>query len=669
MRSVALLLLLSLPAAAATGLRVRDHRVELLAGSEVAARSASEGLWSIACDWRDAWPTAWQHAAPTRMEQDGDWTILHGELEACGGPWRLTDSYRPENGLIRVTRRYEYKGAATASRVTLGVRFETASPGRSILLPGILYYGNPSGARSGKVPVWNGTPGEEALFEEHRYPMPFAYLETRTPSGLLGFALHSRPSPLGYANLPDQWWSLGAIATTRGAEAVLYSGPAAMNGQRSRIKAYQDKLAPYDNAWLNVAPGAIIEKTFYLEAFPVATAGSGFRQPVRSSLQLFSPFDPTGLPTFAEIIRAKYRYAQARWLERGSAAGYRKYPDRDTLVLGWCGQDEALGYALQILAPHLNDPQALPHAQASLDFLSGAAFYQEGFHTWYDIPKAQWHGEEILSQGQAMLAIIRAIRAARRTRLNSSRWESFFRKAAGFHAARILRADWHPLSTSEAAFIAPLVLGFQLFHESAWRQAALKAAEHYAARHLPMREPYWGGTLDASSEDKEGAAMAFQGFLALYEFTGDPRHLAWARHACDAMLTYTVVWDIDLPPGRLRDHAFRTRGWTSVSPQNQHLDVWGTVVAPDIYRLGEIDHREDLKRLAIVMYRTCGQLIDAHGGQGEQMEQTNYTQRRGDPAVIRGGYNESWTVFWITAHFLTGAARFAELGLPLWESQ
>ena len=28
-----------------------------------------------------------------------------------------------------------------------------------------------------------------------------------------------------------------------------------------------------------------------------------------------------------------------------------------------------------------------------------------------------------------------------------------------------------------------------------------------------------------------------------------------------------------------------------------------------------------------------------------------------------------WTVFWITAHFLNGAARFAELGVPIWEEE
>src|SRR5699024_9466401 len=99
-------------------------------------------------------------------------------------------------------------------------------------------------------------------------------------------------------------------------------------------------------------------------------------------------------------------------------------------------------------------------------------------------------------------------------------------------------------------------------------------------------EPYWGGTLDAQSEDKEGAWAAFQGFLAVYEMTKEPQYLKWAHHAMDVVLSYVVVWDIPMPPGRLADHGFETRGWTGVSPQNQHLDVYGVLFAPEIYRMG-----------------------------------------------------------------------------------
>ena len=119
--------------------------------------------------------------------------------------------------------------------------------------------------------------------------------------------MHSLPSPVPYGNLQDQWWSLGLIAKEQGTEMVLLSGPCASNGKRSVIKASQRGFAPYDNAYINVPPGAIVEKTFYLEAYPVARQGSGFQRPTRTSLEIFSPCSLDGMPTFGEIIEAKYR--------------------------------------------------------------------------------------------------------------------------------------------------------------------------------------------------------------------------------------------------------------------------------------------------------------------------------------------------------------------------
>jgi uncharacterized protein YyaL (SSP411 family) len=303
-------------------------------------------------------------------------------------------------------------------------------------------------------------------------------------------------------------------------------------------------------------------------------------------------------------------------------------------------------------------------AQASLDFLAQAQFYDGGFHTWYDHGAGTWSRHEPLSQGQAMLNFANAIRVGRSAGRKTAAWEDFLKKACDFHAARILEASWRPRSTDEGFFIAPLCQAARLFDHERYRDAAVKAAEHYAERHVTMREPYWGGTLDARCEDKEGAYAALQGFLATYELTGDERFLRWAEHACDVVLTYLVVWDIDLPPGRLRNHGFRTRGWTVVSPQNQHIDAYGVLMAPQIYRLGQLLKREDLQRIAVLMFRSCGQLIDPYGSQGEQPQHTNYAQRGNvaDIYALRGGYVEDWTVFWITAHFLNAAAQLKELG-------
>ncbi|UCD49959.1 MAG: hypothetical protein JSW27_20820 [Phycisphaerales bacterium] len=640
--------------------------------------SPPEGLWSIATDWQDGWPTRWVHAGPTELEQAGDWTVLRGELKTPSGTWQLRDAYRPQGDVVKCVRRFTWRGSEMAKRTTLSIRFQCPGKGASALLPGILYYGNPSGRKSGRVPVYAGAPDELAFFEEHRFPMPYASLEWSGPAGRKGAALHTLPSPVPFGYRPDQWWSLGLMARQNGTELALLSGPCASNGKRSVIKATQRGFIPYDETYLNVPPGAIIEKTFYLQTYDVGAEGSGFQAPTRTSLALFCPYSTEGMLTFREIIKAKYAFAQTRWHETETMAGFKKYPDRNFFVLGWCGQAAACGYAFQVLANELNDPNALAMAQKSLDFLSTTQFHDRGFCTWYNCDEKQWiqgNNPELLSQGQAMLNVAGAIGWGRRNELDITEWEQFLRRACDFHAERILADDWRPVSTNEAFFIAPLCRAHRLFEVERYRQAAVKAGQAYASRHLSMREPYWGGTLDASCEDKEGAFAALQGFLALYELTGESQYLRWAAHAGDVALTYVVVWDIDLPPGRLRDHNFKTRGWTAVSVQNQHIDVFGVLIAPDIYRLGRHLHRDDLKKTALLMYRSCGQLIDPFGSQGEQPHHTNYAQHgmfrqqleAGDIAGVRGNYVEQWTVFWITAHFLNAAAQFKELGVPVWD--
>jgi hypothetical protein len=643
-------------------------RVRLLDQGRPLLASPAEGLWSIATDWAGDWPTNWIHAHPKTKTQEGPWTLLTGELVTPSGTWQLRDAYRPQGHAWKCVRRFRWTGTDPARRSTLSVRWLAPNPGAQPVLPGILYHGNPSGAASGHVPVFGHNPGEAALFEEHRYPMPFASLEWTETGATFAAALHTLPSPAPYGHVRDQWWSLGVIQNDAALELAAFTGPCAANGRRSVVKAIQPGFVPYPDAWLEVPPGAVIEKTFYLEAGPASGPGDGFREPLWTAIDLCRPAHCDDLPTFTEILDAKYRFAKTRWFESTNAAGYRKFPDRNTLVLGWCGQAEALGYALQVLEKGLGDPAIPDRVQRSLDTLSRAEFYPGGFRTWFDPDTGVWSHDEPLSQGQAMLAFARAIRVGRTQHRDTQRWEAFLLRAGEFHTARILADSWRPRSTAEAFFIAPLCEASRLFDRPAFQTAALKAADHYAARGRTLKEPYWGGTLDAQCEDKEGAYAAFQGFLAAYELTKEPRFLDFARHAADLMLTYLVIWDIDLPAGRLRDHGMKTRGWTVVSPQNQHIDAYGVLMAPDLYRLGQILDRRDLCNLAVLMFRACGQIIDPFGSQGEQPHHTNYGQTgRNEPLPsLRGGYNETWTVFWLTAHFLNAAARFSELGFDVW---
>ncbi|MEO0446849.1 MAG: hypothetical protein AAF191_12320, partial [Verrucomicrobiota bacterium] len=255
------------------------------------------------------------------------------------------------------------------------------------------------------------------------------------------------------------------------------------------------------------------------------------------------------------------------------------------------------------------------------------------------------------------------------------------REGSWFHTSRIPRRASCPIAariddqgpglrrrvvmTSEGFLISPLLQGSDLLNTPRFFEAGLKAAEHYLARHLSMDEPYWGGTLDARCEDKEGAWACLQGFLAAYRATEDKRFLEGAKHAGDVVLSYMYTWDVAMPPGRLADHRFLSRGWTAVSPQNMHLDVYGVLCAPAFYELAQLTGVELYEKVAKLLTVPCGQLTDPWGAAGEQLHQTNYAQHEDFSTLkgIRGGYAEDWDIYWISAHFLTAAAQLKEMGV------
>ena len=66
-----------------------------------------------------------------------------------------------------------------------------------------------------------------------------------------------------------------------------------------------------------------------------------------------------------------------------------------------------------------------------------------------------------------------------------------------------------------------------------------------------------------------------------------------------------------MSPGRLADQNLKTRGWTSVSVQNQHLDVFGVVFTPTLWELADWSGDDRYRQLAKVMFVSCGQMTDS----------------------------------------------------------
>lgn len=654
---------------AQTRLVISDTKVSFTDGRDTLF-TPSEGLWSVATGWKDDWMTDWVHVAPSKVENVGNWTIVKGSTMINGGELEFRDSYsQTPEGLVKGVRRFEWKGNDTLHHVTLSIRLQKSGNGLSLFTPGTIYYGNKNGAKVNPsiIPVWNGTPGEFAIFEDHRYPMPFLMLED--PTALRAIAVHITPSPVRGAVIPDQWWSLGAEAFEDFTEIVMYSGPIGYNGRRSVVKALQKTILDYPDTYIDLEPGRVIEKEFIVDLYGIDRPGTGFQRPLYTSLDRYRPYDADRFPPFNEIISTKYRLTVSRWLENEKAVGYDmfdpRFPAKD-IVMGWCGQADSPGYSLQVLASRLGDPSIHDRVQRSMDFLTRYPFRSDGiFAVRYNFLTGEWDAGDPVSCGQAMYNFAKAVEAARKNgEYDTSKWEKFLRKACDSTSDHILSKEWNPRSTAEGFYIAPLAIASELFGVKRYKKAAEKAAEEFAQRHLEMNGCYWGGTLDATCEDKEGSWAAFQGFLECYERFSDRKYLEWAKHAMDVCLSYTVVWDIPFPAGRMSDHNVRTTGWTVVSPQNQDIDVYGVLFSPEVCKMGRILGDERLVKLSKVMYRTCFQMTDPYGSQGEQLQYTNYSQDMGleETLRMRGGYVEHWTVFWITAHFLNAAARFIEQG-------
>jgi hypothetical protein len=648
----------------------KGYHVKFQKNREIILKSDSKGLWKIATRWQDDWPVEWEYFHPQHKIEKKNWIILKGQYNIQGGVIEIQDAYQLLENKIKCTRRYEWKGKKPLEKITLSINWQSNAKNNDVLLPGILYYGNPSGEKNGKnrVPVFHGNPGEIAIFEEHRYSMPFASLEWQQNGSLVGAAIHTTPSLVPYSGRDDQWWSLGVAGKVSGTELQLLSGPCAYNGKKGVVKALQRDYLPYPDTYMNLPPGAIVEKTFFIEVYKVDQKGSGFIRPINTSLETHKPYFGDNFPAFNSIIESKMKFAKTRWLEDDNFSGFCMYPAeiRKEIVMGWCGQAATPGYAMQLLGNYSKNGDFNKYIQQSMDFLSNSPVNDKGLKVRYSCENDKWSGQDFVSQGQAMYNFAKAIQIGRQDKqLKTEKWEEFLKQTSAVHSKRILSNEWHPISTNEGFLAAPLFLAGKLFDNRKYHKAALQIVEHYGERHLSMDEPYWGGTLDATCEDKEGAWAGFQAFLAAYEHTGQKKYLEWAEHAAYVTLSYTVTWNIPMPPGRLSDHFFKSQGWTVVSPQNQHLDVYGVLIAPSIYKLGQYTKDDRLQQLAKVMYRSCGQLIDYRGSQGEQIQHTNFAQRgeMSDVNKLRGGYSEDWTVFWITAHFLNAAAQFQELNV------
>ena len=638
---------------------LNDGRLYLHDSSGKIWHSPLDGHWSIATDWQDNAPVNWQHGVIGKAVISGENWHLHGQIELPQGVCFCEDTVRWHNSaMLEIRRRWRYCGKPQTD-VTLSYRFQQDDVFADILMPGILYYGNPAGSRTPGVVTLPKQYNSKGFFEEHRYPMPWIMAENAESVAVL----HTVPSAVPAASIDDLWWSLGCEYIDNGTELAGYSGFTAVNGNNNFVKSGQKRLELMKHRGMTLQDGAVIEKTFYLQFASGIPSGRGVQIAVDGALQLWQ-VEVLDID-LQEVIQRKYDYAvKHRYYDREEVSGALfNTPENGIaeIVYGWCGRAEVMGFAAPVIGKKCHDRQAGERSERCFDFMCSAPKNAKGFLVRYNIEEQIWSDQDFVSQGQALTMLGRGLleRRSRNGKIKQQ-WMDFFLQVCTCMAKRIEQVDWHPVSTCEAFLALPLAIAHELSGQERFAAAALRIARHYMERHLSMQEPYWGGTLDASCEDKEAAAAAMEAFYAAWCLSGDAEYLAAAEHASAVCLSYVQCWKIPMKPGRLAEHDFNSLGWTAVSVQNMHLDVYGVWIAPLLWKIADALQRDSWKNLALAMFVNCGQLLDQQGSQGEQIQQTNFAQSKLYSKLedMRGGYVANWQVFWITAAFLSSAAEF-----------
>lgn len=123
----------------------------------------------------------------------------------------------------------------------------------------------------------------------------------------------------------------------------------------------------------------------------------------------------------------------------------------------------------------------------------------------------------------------------------------------------------------------PLVMAYKYFGNKAYLNSAKRTAE-YLENELISKSDYFSSTLDADCEDKEASLYASTAtyYLALASKGKERKHYAeLSRKAAYFALSWYYTWDVPFAKGQmLGDIGLKTRGWSNVSVENNHIDVF-----------------------------------------------------------------------------------------------
>ncbi len=304
------------------------------------------------------------------------------------------------------------------------------------------------------------------------------------------------------------------------------------------------------------------------------------------------------------------------------------------------------------------------------------SFMQHGFTPagyFYDfvnfnegMPKNVVHS--IRQQSEAVYAILHYLKYERQHGRQHKDWEKKIRtlldnlialqKPDGSFARKYSDAgtDIDASGGSTPSATSTLVMGWKYFGDKRYLAAAKRTVD-YVEKNIISKSDYFSSTLDANCEDKEAAIAAVTStyYLAMVTKGKERAHyIDLCRQAVYFAMSWYYTWDVPFAKGQmLGDVGFHSRGWSNVSVENNHIDVFVFELPHIVKWLSTVTGEKRFAKMYDVIYSSLCQLMptkERHfdiakpGYYPEVVQHTTWDYGRNGKGFYNDLFAPGWTV-------------------------
>lgn len=201
-----------------------------------------------------------------------------------------------------------------------------------------------------------------------------------------------------------------------------------------------------------------------------------------------------------------------------------------------------------------------------------------------------------------------------------------------------------------------LVMGYKYFKDKKYLLAAKRTID-YVEKNIISKSDYFSSTLDANCEDKEAAIAAVTStyYLAMVTTGKERQHyIDLCKQAAYFALSWYYTWDVPFAQGQmLGDLGFKSRGWSNVSVENNHIDVFVFELPHIIKWLSSVTEEKRFEKMYDVIYSSLNQLLPTKerlcgigkpGFYPEVVQHTTWDYGRNGKGFYNNLFAPGWTI-------------------------